>query len=437
MPAFIKNKNLGQVSIYLAFFIAVFFIGLHQLKNVNKLAADDLILRINGSALQHNQKEIYFYKWQKGDAEKYFYYSQRPTQLINGITATPLLLWTHSALISLSYCDIKLVWLVIELLFLFASVLLLLQSTAKFEKKIVILFGFILFFACSPNWFVHIESGQVYIIFAFTFSLYYWLDKKDFIHKKYYQSILISLTIFFRPILIISVLYFLFKRDFEIIKKGIVSFLIIGTLTLFLYPISNWVSYQKAMQEYSKEVVDKISVPNNIIPNQVPDKPIECLNNPTQRMYNAGALYTVQKYLHNLKIDVSNVFVFLVCYFIGILLLLLTLKNNWKKLNIKQHFVLLFLFYLLFELCTPTVRNPYNLIQWLAPALLILSSWRLHFSASIAMLLGLLLNQHVFFEFKYSREIGEILMIISAWLFILCKPKSILLNKFIFFPKSN
>lgn len=432
-----KNNILGQVFIYLTFFVSVFFIGKNQLQKATVLAADDLVLRINGSALQKDQKEIYTYKWTQGELEKYFYYSQRPSQTINGITATPFLLWTHSVFITMSYCDIKFIWLFIELFFLFVSGLLLLNATNKFWNQFPILIGFILFFASSPNWLVQIESGQVYIVFAFIFCLYYWIDKKDLKNKKNYQSVLLSLAILLRPIFIISVLYFLLKKDFAMIKKGIVSFLVIGIMTTFLFPISNWNDYRNSMKEYSKEVINEISIPINIIPNQEPNKPIECLNKPTQRIYNAGGLYTAQKYLQNMGIKTSNMFVFLSFYLISIFFLFIQQKSNWLTLDCEQHMVLFFLFYLLFELCTPTVRNPYNLIQWLAPALLILSSWRMHFYASTIMLAGLLLNQHLLFVFKYSREFGEILMIISSCLFIWLKPKNASLNRFIFFLKSN
>lgn len=432
-----EYEKIGQVFIYLTFFVSCFLIGKNQFQKSNLFAADDLVLRINGAALLHNHENVYTYKWTKGEPEKYFYYSQRPTQIINGITSTPFLLWTHTAFINLSYCDIKQVWIIIQLLCLYAAIFFLINSTQLFVKQFFILLGSILFFAISPNWLVHLESGQVYVIYALFFSIFYWFEKKGFRKKKLYQSILLSVAILLRPILIISFVYFFIKKDFEIIKTSVISFFIIFLFTLFLYPVSYWKDYNQAMKEYSKEVIDQISVPNTIIPNQEPDKNIACLYKPESRTFNAGALYTLQKYLSNIGIKASHIFLYIFSCFLGILILIFPIRKKIEFLSKEQSLVLLFLMYLIFELTTPTVRNPYNIIQWLAISLIIISNWKENLLSVILMLIGLMLNQHIFIEFTYSREIGEILMIVSAFLFIWIKPEFRLLNKLILFIKSN
>lgn len=413
-----KINLIGKVFIYLTFFIVAFVISKNQLQKVNSLTADDLVLRINGAALQKDGKDIYTHKWVAGESEKYFYYSQRPTQTINGITATPFLLYTHKALIHLNYCDIKLIWLAIELFFLFAAGFLLINSFNNFLNQLIALIAFVVFFTLSPQWMVHIESGQVYIVYAFVFSLFYWLEKNNSPHKKWLQAILISTAILLRPIFIITALYFLVKKDVEMLKKGVTSFLVIGLFSLLLTPAKEWKEYTIALKEYSKEVVDKMTVTTPIVESAISNKTIDCINKPTLRIYTAGALYTMQKYLYNIGIVITNSTFYIALCLVLIILIVLPIKSRLNSLTIEQFFVLFFLFYIIFELTTPTVRNPYNIVQWLATSLIVICSWKINITSSVLMLIGLMLTEDVLIVFKYSREIGESCMIISSILFV-------------------
>ncbi len=396
------------VFVLLVVFIPQVFIA-HRLMEESMM--QDLHSRVIGTHLMQANRPAYFYEWKKGDDVKLFDPNIILPYGLNGVTASPFILWLQLPLVKFSYCNIKLFWWVIEELLMFATLLLTWFIPTKRSKQLITIFLSTVFFCYSRNWWQHIYSGQYYILFGFLFALSAFLSQK----RKEATLLVFPLAALVRPFFALAVLPWIFK-DFKSSLKWV---LISGVFAIFLLFISDTMrympEYSKAMKLYGTEITGW----NNREPNKLNRAEPITMENCVVKMdvvrnFGAGCLFSVQHYFQLFGLKVTNA-----TFFSGTLVLFVVFflwVTGFKNISANSETLMLasFMIYIFCELFTPANRNPYNMVQYLGILGLVIN--RATGLSLCLLLLGLALNHDLPFRFSYQREIGEMLILVSIYL---------------------
>ncbi len=375
----------------------------------------DLHLRILGSRLMEAGKDPYTYYWQVGDTISWYDPNQSIYSNVNGVTTTPFFLWLQAPLLRLNYCQIRIVWWCIEEFLLLATMLLaVLMPTARTRQWLVLLVA-VSFFLYSRNWWMHIYNGQMYVLYAFVFMLGNYILAK---RQQYISWWLYPIVCLVRPFFVLPLLPFVRFKWKKLLALGMG-----GLLALILLLLSghqkNWGQYKDALNVYATENTGGYDTVLRNKTARLGNFPAEdCLKKEKKPDFlHAGCMYSMQSYLVKLGIKCNNTNTFSLALFIVVALLLLAVYKFKLAVEMEQQMVLAMLLYFLGELFAPAARNPYNMVQWL-PVVAILIHAANKFIIGL-LLIGLCLNHSLPFNFTYEKELGELLMFVAAWLFVL------------------
>lgn len=333
---------------------------------------------------------------------------------VNGVTATPVALWLLIPLAKMNYCNAKLTWWLIEETILFATAFFTCLYPAKLLKQIITIIITVIFFCYSRNWWVHVFSGQYYVLFAFAFSVVSYYSNKN----KHLPLILFPVAALIRPFFVLATLPWLLK-DWKQAGKWLLpaiafaaSFLIISGNNKLLP------EYNKAMNVYSYEVTgwskEKIKTSLN---QQLINE--DCVKQSRLfESFDAACLFSLQHYLRLFGIIINSPAYFTVLL-AAVLTILLLLSYKTIMSNNENLVIFSFLVYMLCELFTPANRNPYNMVQYLGILGLLIHVC--HTKPMLLFITGLALNHSLPFSFTYQREIGEAVMLFAIYLQLLQK----------------
>ncbi|MBN8837252.1 MAG: hypothetical protein J0I09_08340 [Sphingobacteriia bacterium] len=308
--------------------------------------------------------------------ENGYYILQKNDTILTRLTSTPFLTRLHQPLLKISYCDSRLIfWVIQNILFVSALILLFFSFKEKLKKKLTYTMLTGILFSLSNNWYMHIDRGQVYILFVFLSCFIFFILKKS---KKI--NIILPLLLFFflvRPISFVYAFLFRKKSSFSI-SLIIICFavLIINISTNEKY--SQWMYYFKSMSMYAKEV-----------PNSLLKKKFAKINDAVyldssdcskglkiHENYNSGCIQSVQLYLGKLKIIISQSSFFTCAIIILWILSLIAESKIIKENDVNRKFLLVYILYLITELLIPAPRYGYYIIEWLPIGYIIFASGR-------------------------------------------------------------
>lgn len=386
--------------------------------------APDLLLRTIGSRLQEAGKQIYQHQWQPGDPVAWLNPYPDTREGLNGVVSTPFLLWLLQPFSRLDYCTIKVFWGTFQQGLFFASAWFCCTTFFSRLRQCLFIGMMAFFFIYSRNWLLNIYNGQIYIFYAFTFSVSGYIITR---YKTRISSVVLFVVLSsIRPFFITSIIpIFKFKPRyfFYLIASALIVIALIATTT----STGEWVQYNNAMKVYSKEQTGELvmDTTSSRLYSTIVD-PCTINANALFTAFGAGCLYSLQHYLKRFGISVSNVNAYKAV--LTILLLFIwwfAYKKKWLH-EVSKQLLLSFIFYQLCELITPASRNPYNMIQWL-PAVAWLFIWG-NKKVLILLLIGLCLNHDVPFRFPYAREIGEMTMFSAVVLFLLRQKNRLIRN---------
>ncbi len=219
--------------------------------NTLKYGALDLRNRVVGTRVLLNGEDPYFFKWEQDTPEEIVdardFYSNFP---MSRLTVPPTVLMLHSPFASIPYKMQQILWAFIQWLLLLLSVILFSNTTDSIIKKKILWIIGLLIIASSFFWRLHIDKGQIYILFVFLISLSYWFAKRE---KNYILSgFILGLTASFRPPVILMGIPFLIKRKWKFIISGLAGIIISFISSLFIAPFSIWKSYFNSMEFHEK-----------------------------------------------------------------------------------------------------------------------------------------------------------------------------------------
>jgi hypothetical protein len=376
----------------------------------------DLHMRIIGSRLMEAGKNPYSYYWQPGDSIFLYDSNQSVLSDANGVTSTPFVLWLQKPLLQLGYCNIRLVWWMVQELLLFLTMWLALCIPSNRKKQLLTLIVTCIFFLYSPIAWLNIVTGQLYTFYAFVFMLSSYLLLNQ---KRNMAGFLYPIISLVRPFFIVSLIPLL---DFS--KKKIIAVVAGCAIALLLFFIPNkttWLQYNDAMKVYATENTNGFTELRNKEGNLGNYPAEDCVKREKKTDGSkTGCLYSIQSYLYKVGITCNDTKVFSIALLIVVLGIMFMINKLQLARMEEQKMVLSIMLYFLCELFAPAVRNPYNLIQWFAVAVLLLN----YANTKIILLfiIGLCLNHNLPINFKYGKELGEMLMLAASWWFVL-KPK--------------
>jgi hypothetical protein len=409
------DLSFYQKSFLVIAIIFSIFVFIEAIRYLKRNDAVDLGFRITGTRLLVNNKSPYLYFWKEGDNPK-FYNRYEPRQgSVNRVTVPPSVLILTIPFASLETTTIKWIWMFLSYGLALGSIFLFYKLSEDRFKNIILAFS-VFFFLGSMSWLLHIERGQVYVVYLFMLSLIFYCFKKE--------KIILALGVLCLLVWMRAPFIFFFLPFLSSLKKPktilwlFLYLLILGSITLLFSSSQNWQDYFFAMTEWSKVQViqpelfsDSTSDAWKYIAENIKDERDYIISN-------SSIQYLFQ---YHLKIGLFKTEL-LIFFIVSTFFIVVPIQKVLRKNNTETLFLAAFLIYISFELFIPAPRYNYNFIQWMFPLLLLFVSdneikpyqWML-------IILGLLINMGLFIYIPRAMIMGESLLFLTIWLVLLRK----------------
>lgn len=335
----------------------------------------DLRARIVGSRLMSQGLDPFFTKWKPVLGERLCDPNDKFYRPVNGVTATPFMLWLQLPLAWFNYGTIRITWWGIQqlLLILIAAVCMYFYRHSLYSVAAIAIVSGVL---CNhPAWMLHAERGQIYLLYAAWIALLFVVWRYSRVNNAAIIILAAWLAIgaLLRPTLVVfAVPSFLSVASNKRIVLIIVSFLSVLVLLLVSNTWIYWPRYLSAMQVYSNmEIYESAAF------SATPEFPqvIEGTTNITiykqhpGMMYIASLEYYFEKMGHK---PGTTVYIFICLLVNSVVLLLVYVKTKWK-MSYPQLLMLGTLLYVCTDVCQP-LRMAYNVVMWL-PAALVMTGY--------------------------------------------------------------
>lgn len=372
----------------------------------------DLRARTVASLLKRSQSP-YFYKWKKYDGNYFLDPNQYSNRTVCGTSVTPAMLYIIYPLSALPYPEVRRIWTLLLYLFLGGTILFIIlihKGQPLFYPSVIIMLGLI----CSNNWLFNIERGQVYILYSFILTFFYYLFHSKLKHAQFISGFVAGILILLRPLAAVIGLAFLGKSERQWLFGNILGF-VTGCL-IFIAPNPGlWKDYLKAMKMYSDfSIIDK-KIPGN---SDGPEKPVEIEGMNNLRVYKdfeTGGLFPMYIYLNLSGHTLSLKYSLLIYAVIIAGLLFLFYRTPHYPGNSDRLFLFGFLLYIMLELFIVAPRPGYSLIQWIFPLYIIALKFQKYRTVPTLMIISFLLYHGFPFLilFPYQFHLAELFFILT------------------------
>ncbi len=252
-----KNNKIDRqklINILLLFSILVAIIGfVADLHNTNKYTGIDLRSKVVGTRVLFQGKDPYHFKWNEDESPLLLDSVDNLSLPVNRLTVPPsVLLFPYSFMYKLNYKMQRFIWTILQWIFLLMSILFLYLSTDSIiNKKLIIILG-LLFISGSCFWRLHIERGQIYILYTMLIAFAYFLMVKLNKNNLLWCGFIIGITIVLRPTIGVFILPAIIFQKWKMLAgviSGAVIFLFLSILTVGIEP---WLDYLSSIDTHGK-----------------------------------------------------------------------------------------------------------------------------------------------------------------------------------------
>lgn len=408
----------------LAVAIAISLLGIAtDFRNTLRHGGTDLRNRIIGARLLSQGLDPYYYRWRPGDPETLRDPMDIPELPVSRVTVAPIGLTFYTPFASLPYRTQRLIWLVLQQLALFASLALLIFTTANPRNRLVLALC-LLVVNSHFSWRFHVETGQIYIFYVFLIALFYWCLSQKFQFHRELSGLSLGLAVAIRPPLLVMALpLLLFKkiRHFAMTLLGTAVWLLMSVL---LYGREVWVNYFSAMSlisKLSREEI-KINVTTAVeLPQVLEGVPFGALD--ISEGYETSLALRFYRIL-GFHPSVGFLLVLIIAICLGYLFAAFQLYKTRRDRQIPQIDVVLMLggvLVLIVDFLIPTPRYSYNDVFYLVPLVPVLKyiQWNRYLEtlAISLLLLGLLLMGGVFIWIPFIKYWAGQWLVLAALTF--------------------
>ena len=219
-----------------------------DVSNTLKYGGVDLRNRVVGARLLKKDLDPYFYKWEKGDPVELLDPRDKVNSEVNMVTVPPSVLLLMSPIADVKYNIQRNIWFIAQWLLLLLSIFFFSRTSLDPSIKKMIWIVSLFFIGSSFFWRLHVERGQIYILYVVLISLAYYLYNLENRYNQIWSGIVIGFAVVLRPPLILIPAMFLLYKNWKIILGSIIgAFSILGA-SLLVSGLNVWISYFKAMQ---------------------------------------------------------------------------------------------------------------------------------------------------------------------------------------------
>ena len=349
------NLLLNVLLISSIFFAAVGF--LQDMENSANYGGIDLRNRVIGTRLVKANYDPYFFKWNEGYSEFFLDPRDHPNLPVSRVTVPPTILMIHSIFSDLPYKFQRYLWTIIQWILLIFSIFFFSRSVKNDIKSKLIWIISLFFIASSFIFRLHVERGQIYILYVFLFALSYYVYNSNFKINRLLSGIIMGYVSALRfPMVLIGLPFLLCKRWKFII--GQIMGIVLGILTSFsLVNYEIWKSYFNAMTIHSKVHQGVIKITTE----RYPYVDIEDMKNlwiwARLPIMDSSIQGIARKYL-GIQISSNALLISLVIVIVFLIILFLRINKQYKNHNFIFFYSILII--LVSELFLPAARFTYN-----------------------------------------------------------------------------
>jgi len=244
-----KSEINLLINILLIFAIFLSITGFFtDVSNTVKFGGVDLRNRVVGARLLKNDIDPYYYKWNEGDPVELLDPRDKVNSEVNMVTVPPSMLLLMSSFVDVKYNIQRVIWLIIQWFLLLVSIFFFSNTTSSLLTKKMLWIISLFFISSSFFWRLHIERGQIYILYVMLISMAYFFNSLKIKSNDLWSGIIIGFAIVLRPPLILIPMVFLFYRNWRIIVGTIIGAILTLSISLLFSGWEVWISYYKAMQ---------------------------------------------------------------------------------------------------------------------------------------------------------------------------------------------
>ena len=379
----------------------------------------DLRARVVGARAMAMGKSPYFYKWNPADGERLLDPNDQPQRIVNGNIATPAVLLLMQPFNGLPYPSTRLVWTLLELLAVAFTFILLTRAEPNAARRLWMVIPALLLIVASPFFFLHTDRGQLYLFYpAVIAGAFYLFSKKG--KGVFFSGMLIGLLVFFRPFTVFVAAGFLLKKEGKWLA-GFGGGLVAGLLIFMLPMPETWTDYFSAMKIYSLET-EAPQLLKAFTQFPVPTEIEGATNLSRWGQYNVTALRNVYEMASLKHIELSTTLATGAAVLFFSILSVLFYKRGQKKPA--EIFVFGVILMICCEYFIKAPRGPYNILQWMIPAVFI-SQYFTKYQPLVGFLLFGLLGS-IFYTvipfFTGRQYLAELIIVLVSIWFVL-KPE--------------
>jgi Glycosyltransferase family 87 len=421
-----------------------------DLRNTSRHGGADLRNRIVGARLLIQGQDPYYYKWQPGDPETLRDPFDWPNIPVSRVTVPPSSLMLYAPFANLPYIPQRYLWLILQTFASFVSLWLLIgqprrnipsrnessqlprtvdnsiggtsaNENSLLQNKFLWMAG-LLFIVNNMSWRMHVETGQIYVFYAFILTLSHWILSRKFKFNQEVAGLVMGLAITMRsPILIFVLPMFLF-RQFKLLISTLLGSIVWLGISILLFGQQVWSNYFAAMNTISQLSRGELELAEptveRVLPQQLEGMWFGYLD------FSVIEQSSLPILLGKLGIYVSNNYLILAILLFLLIYTFLLLRSWYERhphstaSSVDLMFISGSLMLLAVEFIAPVPRHSYNDIQYVIPLILIFkhANFKVLLNVILAFSLGtgfLMIDGTFGWLTTYSITLGEGVTMIS------------------------
>jgi hypothetical protein len=339
-----------------------------------KYGGVDLRDKVVGARSLMAGRSMYFHPWRPGEPERFADPMVPAGAEMTRYTGTPFQSLVLAPLGMLSFGSLRLPWLLAQYAVLLVAFLLVHRAFANDDDRSRrMLLAALVTLLASTSWRLHVERGQVYILFGALLAALFWSLKKE---RHILTGALAAALVLFKPTYAFLLLPIAIRVNGRMLAGG-AGLMAIAAAVFALIPngIASWGEYLDAMRAWS--AMPGLGAPPSVHPNafEYPGT-IEGLGNLREHHkmeFENGSIAAVLLAVRGVALPTWAPWA---AYALALAASAFALKGGLLRLP-RTHLLLLgFLAWTILMVLLPTPRFDYQLVHWIAPGLFVLLSMK-------------------------------------------------------------
>jgi len=394
-----KKNFITILNIFIIFAVIVSVFGIYRdYKNTIENGGTDLRVQVTHARVMLEGRDPYTFFWNEKESDLLLMPVEPSNLPYSNITISPTVLLLRATVADLPYKIQRYSWSILQWVLLVLSILFISKSTdSPYKSRLIWIFGLI-FIAGSVFWRLHVERGQVYILYVFFASLALWILSKDNKISHIIGGIVLGLLFCIRPPMLLIAIPFLIYKKWKILIGEVIGAIIGIFSPMILGGLRIWNSYIINSQGYGNWYTNVRTVE---LEYNFPNRVIEGMGNIGKMAdipaADTSVLSLVRDYF-SFFLSTKMLAVILLIIILGFSIFVLSLKI--KKLSISGIFLIGIFFTSVCEYFLPAPRFTYQDVIWLLSISLLILSFRL--SELLKSYLNILLFLGLFFSVSYT-----------------------------------